>query len=226
MESSQLNKLKLIEKIAHRTSYLVPRSLFFTLLLITSCKSIDNSIQPIEADKTCIQKFKPPFKADWYNAKVDVIGKHISGLLLFKSMPDSSMRVVFTNEVGVTFFDFAFLKDGGFKVHQIIDLMNRKAVINLLRKDFEMIMMRGVTATDLKSYVKDNEIFYALQGKKETDYFITDKDCASLLRIEKTSKHKKKVEVFLIGKQQQSPDSVHLKHFTFDMQINLKKLQR
>jgi hypothetical protein len=141
-------------------------------------------------------------------------------------MSDSSRRVVFTNEVGVTFFDFGFGKDGSFKVHQIIDQMDKKAVINLLRKDFELIMMQHAKGDKLHAYIRDGEIFYALPGKKETDYFITDKECSSLLRIEKASKRKKKTEVKIWNGNQQAPDSVHLKHFTFDMQIGLKKIQR
>jgi hypothetical protein len=200
--------------------------LTFSIILLVGCQSAYKSLKPINAPENCIQKFKPVFKANWYNATVDVIGKHISGLLLFKTMPDSSMRIVFTNEVGVTFFDFEFKKDGTFKAHQIIEQMNRKAVINLLRKDFELIMMRGLASKKLKGYQQNDEVFYALDGKKETDYFITDKDCASLLRVEKGSKRKKKVEVTLWGSLGQAPDSVHLKHFTFDMQIGLKKIQR
>jgi hypothetical protein len=206
----------------------IARALLFLLIIIllTNCQSAYKSLKPVQSSTECVRKFKPVFKANWYNATIDVIGKHISGLLLFKTMPDNSMRVVFTNEVGVTFLDFEFKKDGTFKAHQIIEQMNKKAVINLLRKDFELIMMRGLTSQNLKAYQQNDEVFYALAGKKETDYFITDKDCASLLRIEKASKRTKKVEVRSWSDKNQAPDSVHLKHFTFDMQIGLKKIQR
>jgi hypothetical protein len=191
-----------------------------------SCTPLYSDLQPVQADAACLAKFKPAFRADWYNASVDVVGNHISGLLLFKSMPDSSVRIVFTNEVGLTFFDFEYTKQGKFTVHQVIEKLNKKAVINLLRKDFELIMMRDVGEKPLKSFSRNTEILYAVRGKKETDYFITDKDCASLLRIEKNSKRKKKTEVRLIGAHHQAPDSVFLKHFTFAMQLRLKKLHR
>jgi hypothetical protein len=201
-------------------------AMIFSFVLIGGCKSAYKSLQPTQAPDNCIQKFRPSFTNNWYNATVDVIGKHISGLLLIKTMPDSSRRIVFTNEVGVTFFDFGFGKDGSFKVHQIIEQMDKKAVINLLRKDFELVMMQRIEDAKLQAYTRDGEIFYALPGKKETDYFITDKECSSLLRIEKASKRKKKTEVRIWNGNRQAPDSVHLKHFTFDMQIGLKKIQR
>src|SRR3569832_981187 len=92
--------------------------LFFAVALI-GCRSAYADLQPTGGQTMCIRKFKPAFRADWYTTSVDVYGHHISGLLLFKVMPDSAVRVVFTNEVGVTFFDFEFAKSGGFKVHQI-----------------------------------------------------------------------------------------------------------
>ena len=82
----------------------------------------------------CLQKFKPVIERALYNTSVDVTGKHISGLLLIKTMPDSSIRIVFSNEMGFSFFDFGFFTGNGFKVYHIIPQMNKKAVIKTLRK--------------------------------------------------------------------------------------------
>jgi hypothetical protein len=98
----------------------------------------------------CIEKFKPDFRHEEYKTSVDVIGKHISGLLLIKYMPDSSTRIVFTNEMGLSFFDFGFLRDSGFAVYHIVPQMNKAALIKTLRKDFELIMFRNMD--EHKSY--------------------------------------------------------------------------
>jgi len=208
-----------------------PRHRFFVAALLcavtlSGCRSAYDDLQPTGEQTTCIRKFKPAFRVDWYTTSVDVYGHHISGLLLFKVMPDSAVRVVFTNEVGVTFFDFEFTKNDDFRVHQINSQLDKKIVINLLRKDFELLMMRRLGNKPLPVFRRQNEFFDALPGKRETDYFITDKDCASLLRIEKASKRKKMVEVKLVEETGSAPDSVSLQHFTFDMHIALKKLQR
>src|SRR5690349_10497852 len=89
-------------------------------LLLAGCASSYQDLKPVQADPACLAKFKPVFKSTWYNASIDVVGKHLSGLLLFKTMADSTMRVVFTNEVGITFFDFEFAPNGHFKVKQVI----------------------------------------------------------------------------------------------------------
>jgi hypothetical protein len=65
-------------------------------------------MQKIKSDESCIQKFKPDFRQVVYRTSADVVGKHLSGLLVFKFMPDSSTRVVFSNEMGFSLFDFGF----------------------------------------------------------------------------------------------------------------------
>ena len=101
-------------------------------------------MQKIQSDNSCIEKFKPNFNRAIYKASVDVVGKYISGLLVIKKMPDSSTRIVFTNEFGFTFFDFGFEADSGFRGYQIAPAMNKKPLIITLRKDFELIMFRNM----------------------------------------------------------------------------------
>ena len=88
-----------------RTRYLPFISLFIFLF---ACSSPYRKMQKISGDPACIQKFRPRFNGTVYNTKVDVVGKHLSGLLLIKTMPDSSTRIVFTSELGFKFFDFGF----------------------------------------------------------------------------------------------------------------------
>src|SRR5215471_538454 len=104
------------------------------MLVFTACSSTYKHLQKTQEGVNCIQKFKPDFTNALYYAEVNVVGKHLSGLLLIKLMPDSSTRMVFSNEAGFKFFDFEFAKDGNFKVFYIIDQMNKKPVITTLRK--------------------------------------------------------------------------------------------
>src|SRR6185369_7920767 len=110
-------------------------------LLLMRCASDYKGLQATAPDDACAARIVPArVNTSWYNADVDVVGRHISGLLLVKHMPDSSYRVVFTNEAGVTFFDFGFLTNGDFKVYNAIHQLNKKAVIQTLRKDFELVL--------------------------------------------------------------------------------------
>ena len=194
-------------------------------LLAISCAPVLYQGELVQAETKCIEKFKPVFVSDLYEAKVDVIGKHISGLLLFKVMPDSSTRVVFTNEAGVKFFDFEFRK-GNFRVYQIIRQLNKKPVVKTLRKDFEMVLMSWIGSEGPVVYRNGNELRYVFNHGKENDCVVTSEDCSTLQRLEKASSKKKKVLVNVTPGNNQAPESIGIEHLTFNMKIALKRLQR
>jgi len=201
--------------------------LFSAACTICFCCSSDyRYMHSIEADANCIANLAPrQLNTSWYHAGVDVAGSHISGLLLIKNMPDSSIRVVFTSEAGVTFFDFGFA-EGNFKVHNIIGQLNKKPVIQTLRKDFELILGLSFQGASYQSWTMNDEVFYGVKQKKETAYFITTKDCASLRRLELASSRKRKVTVLLSGQSHSSPEKIEIRHHTFNMKINLSRFEK
>jgi hypothetical protein len=201
------------------------RSLLFSLcVLLVGCKSDYKLLRHVSPDNSCIQKLSPKgINSSWFTASIDVVGKHMSGLLFIKKMDDQSYRVVFTNEMGVEFFDFGFGASGAFKVYDVIPQLDKKAVINTLRKDFELMLGLPFRGTP-EALQQGDEIYYRYIQKKESAYFITDRDCASLQRMELGSSRKRKVTVMLSGSEAQTPDSVVIRHHTFGMDIRLKKL--
>lgn len=162
----------------------------------------------------------------WYTASIDVVGKHLSGLLLIKEMPDSSRRVVFTNEAGITFLDFEFNAANQFRVKQVMKQLDYKAVVELLQKDFALMLGIPFTTPPYTAWSSGNEFFYGVTQKKETAYFITGLDCASLRRLELGSRRKRKVTVTFAGSDLRRPDALTIQHYTFNMVIALKKLER
>lgn len=205
------------------------RCLLFSSFLagLMSCASDYRNLQVSPPDHGCAEKTVPrQLATSWYNASVDVMGRHLSGLLLVKNMPDSSQRVVFTNEAGITFFDFGFSRQGDFKVYNVIAQLNKKPVIQTLRKDFELVLGVPFRKGYYNRYVFGDEIYFGVKQKKETAYFITNKDCASLHRLEWGSARKRKVSVQFPGTGYPDPDQIELLHFTFNMQIKLSRIHK
>ncbi len=195
------------------------------LCTVLGCSSQYSTLVPAVGPATCAAAFKPPFKSDLYVTHVDVIGKKVSGLLLFKMQPDSTLRTVFMNEAGLTYFDFEYPKQGGFKVHQVIHMLNKKAVITTLQKDIALIGLLCVNRDAESDYTRGTEEYHAFPSGKETDYVVTDIGCNRLIRIEKGSRRKVLTDVFFFGPAA-VPDSVAVRHHTFNMTISLKRLMR
>ncbi|MCK6690617.1 MAG: hypothetical protein L6Q97_00790 [Thermoanaerobaculia bacterium] len=151
------------------------------------------------------------------------MGKQFSGLLVFKTMPDSSRRVVFTSETGPTLFDFEFKRDS-FAVRYCLKKLNRKAVIRTLRKDFELLLMEN-TGRPAGRVLRDSaRLYFPYISGKETNYYLTDTLCRQLLRIEKAGRRKPKVIVDMEPFQAGMPENVLLEHRNFTFAIRLKAL--
>lgn len=195
------------------------------VIVLFSCSSVYKKLQKTTGDVSCIQKFKPAYTSQWYTTTVDVLNNHLSGLLLFKKMPDGSTRLLFSNEMGVKFFDFEFDTAGNFKVHHIMQTMNKKAVIKTLRKDFELVLFMH-TDPQNSSVLRDSlYTYYAFPQEKGSNYYITANDCSSLVRMERGSKKKPVVEAVMKDYKNGMPDTIGISHKNFKFDISLKRLE-
>ncbi|SFN39709.1 hypothetical protein SAMN05428949_2690 [Chitinophaga sp. YR627] len=205
------------------------RSLLLNSILLTGllsgCSSAYKNLQQTNADVQCITKFRPEFTNTLYGTQVDVLKHHLSGLLFFKQMPDSSLRVVFANEMGFKFFDFEFTKDGGFVKHYMLDKMDKKAVVKTLRGDFELVLLRpDLSRATVKQ--DSNYHYVVVPTEKGNNYYITDTACQQLERIEKSSKRKPVVKAWLTHYTAGVPDTINIRHQGFKFNISLQRVQK
>lgn len=203
-------------------------------LLLAGCGSAYKSLQPSAGDPFCIQAFRPAFTAELYKARVEVVGKNLSGLLLIKTMEDSTRRVVFSTETGVKFFDFEFGQQGVFRKHFVMKRLNKKMVVDALRNDFDLVMMNGIGEEAGQVARREGNWYYGYERGKKIAWYQTDANCSELLHAELGSKRKKLVEAKLFSAAAGpwrkgtvlAPDSVFIQHHNFNFNISLKKLDR
>ncbi len=194
--------------------------LFSALLLaFSACSNYFRDMVPIASDQHCVEKLRPgtPETTTWYQASVHVVGKHISGLMLIKTMADSSVRVVFTNQSGFKFFDFEFLPDGRFSVKHVISQLDRQPVIKTLEQDFALLLglpFHGKTG----AWRRDDERYFGVTSRKEGVYMVTDANCRTLIRLERSSNRKRMVSIMF------DADGAVITHHTFRMETVLKKM--
>jgi hypothetical protein len=193
--------------------------------ILMSCAPSLPVRQSAQVDVGCIKKFKPNFKSDLYSADVDVVGNHMSGLVLFKVMPDSSRRVVFTNEAGMKFFDFGFEANGRAATHQIIKRLNKKIVVRTLQNDFGLVLMTKVRRETPLVFRESDNLKFIFGNGKNADCVITNIDCSQLIRMEKGA-YKPQTIARLFSDGIHAPDSIIIEHLNFNMKIKLKHLVR
>jgi len=196
------------------------------ILILAGCTSVYKNLQPATGDINYIEKFRPDFNVALYKAEVDVIGHHLSGLLLIKTLPDSSVRMVFTNEVGFKFFDFAFTPDGGFKVYYVVKQMDKKPVIKTLKKDFELVMLRKQDIKTAYLAKDDSSLYYIIKKQKGFFCYVTDKGGDTLKRMEIASPRKPIVQAIMKNYTNGIPDTIGISHKNFSFTIALKRIER
>jgi len=196
------------------------------LFFLPACSSVYRKMEKTRANPACLLSFRPQFTKALYNTKVDVVGKHLSGLLLIKTMPDSSTRLLFSNEMGFKYFDFEFSAGGIFKVYYILPQMDKKAVLTTLRKDFELLLMQHLDMEKSFARKKDGLFYHGFPQSKGNNYYITDSACSQLIRLERASKRKAVVVAVMQHYTDGMPDSIGISHANFDFTIGLKKLKQ
>jgi len=196
------------------------------LFFFPACSSVYRGVKKGSTDPGCLLQFKPVFTKALYNTTVNVVGKHLSGLLLVKAMPDSSTRLVFSNEMGFKYFDFEFSAAGIFRVYYILPQMDKAAVLTTLRKDFELLLMQHLDTGKAFLLKKDGLFYYGFPQTKGNNYYITDSTCRQLIRLERASKRKPVVIAVMQNYTDGMPDSIGISHTNFNFTIGLKKLKQ
>ncbi|GGG35521.1 hypothetical protein GCM10010976_03980 [Bizionia arctica] len=188
-----------------------------------SCGSYPKK-QNFKLDQSASKNIENPYFSDAskdyvYKATIDVYDKHFGGLLIIKKIGDNNHRVVFTTEMGNKLFDFTFLKDD-FKVNFILDEFNKKILINILKKDFKVLITENLNV--LKSF-SDTEkaIFETNIYNKRHYYFFNESQLTQVIR----TKNGKENVRFLYSKiNKHLANQIEIKHRNINLEIKLKSI--
>jgi len=181
-----------------------------------------------ETDYKQVSVLKSDFKKVIYRTTIDVYGKHFSGIMVIKKIEkDTSYRLVFLSELGMKIFDFEFnnnLKDR-FKIHQILEPINKKLLISTLRKDFELFLKLNHKNTKSKTYSSNNSIIEKVKFNSLYNYYTYNNDSNYVTQILQKGWLLKKLIITNIGYSENSPDSVNFTHKGINLTINLSKMR-
>lgn len=199
------------------------------IIFLASCSSPYKQLQKAPAPQGSAFTFKPVFDKVLYRGTVDggfLFKKfHLSGLLFFKTLENGTVRAIYQNEMGFTFFDFEWNSNDSFKVNQVMPRLDKPAVIKTLRKDIELLLMKGLK--------KESEVAFTDRGKllfRRLDisggYVYYVEDSGRLVRIENAGEKSKVVTMSIEGKDQPSgmPKQVFIDHHKANFTIQLTKL--
>ncbi|WP_422082327.1 hypothetical protein [Ulvibacterium sp.] len=193
------------------------------LLLVWACASYPerNDFQLVETSNATVTNpyFSNLDKDYVYKADIDLYKKTFSGILVLKKLGVRHHRVVFTTELGNTIFDFSFWDDD-FIVNHILPEMNKKIVINLLKRDFRTLVTENVSI--LNTFTSQDEFIFETEIDERVNYYHTV--AGNLEKIVQTKNRKKKVAFIFSAVHAEVAKNIQILHHNIKLSIRLKAI--
>lgn len=177
------------------------------------------------------EKFRVNLDRALYSCRVygkTPLGKrfNLSGLLFFKQLEDGSVRVVFQNQMGVSFFDFGWDTANVFTVYQVVEQMNKPALIKTLKKDFELLLYKNLKLPAKGLYQNGSGSDYLkYELERGFVYYVFEQN--NIVRIENADDKRKVVVMELEQAKGMNTwaEKLHIKHLRANFSIDLTKIQ-
>ena len=201
--------------------FLISSGLF---LLFISCKTYEiPNVAKIENGQRIIQNFyfSDSEKDYVYKANIEVYGKQLGGIFVAKKINDTLHRAVLTTDFGNTLLDFE-VSENSFKVNYCIEELNKKIVLNTLKKDFRLVFREKYSAEE----VFENQIhtIYKTKDGNRFNYLFENKSDKRLTKLTHTTKSKEKVLIQFEGKNTTFAEKITIEHKNIKLKIELNQI--
>ncbi len=154
-----------------------------------------------------------------YKTKIKAFGNVFGGILIIKKLDTEHHRVVFTTSFGNKLFDFELLKNET-KIHFIMEELNRKLIINTLKRDFRTLTQ--IHHHINKAFKKDSKtIVFQCKAEKRFNHFFVASKTQELQHIIHTSKTKEKIKISFSGIQNTIAKTINIQHNNAPIRIDL-----
>ena len=197
------------------------------LFIVASCAT-NNLVNDLKLVALDIPIYNLPYfsnsETDYvYKANISVYGNELSGIFIVKKINETTHRVVFTTEFGNKLLDFE-ISDSDFKINFIIEDLNRKILINTLKKDFKLLLRN-------KFYIKkqfENDVFkvYVIEDGKNFDYIYITKSNEKPSKIVLASKRKIYISIVYTSENNSFANSIIIQHNAINLKIQFNYLKR
>lgn len=193
----------------------------FCCLISCASYSKKNNFKEVGSGSEVIHNpyFSDASKDYVYKAKIDVYNKSFGGIFIVKKIGKRNHRVVFTTEMGSKIFDFSFQEDN-FKVNYILEEMDKKILLNVLEKDFR-VLVREHQLVLSKSVKINSTLLEANIVNKKYFYIFEDEKLNSISRV---NMGKEKVQFLFSEIKANTAKNIQILHHNIKLTINLKAI--
>lgn len=195
-------------------------SLVFLLLACGSYPKKQNFNETASEEVEIINPYFSKSEIDYvYKADIKVFKNSFSGIFIVKKLGAEHHRIVFTTEMGNKLFDFEILQKN-FKINHILPKMDKKVLINILKRDFFALIDEKTFST--KTYIKENFSMKRADLLSKKHYYIFENGL--LKKIVRFGMGKEKVTFLFSGINDNIARDIDIQHQNIKLKIHLKKI--
>ncbi len=166
--------------------------------------------------------FDSSFERALYKGSLDISKHHLSGLFLIKRISGNAIRIVFSNELGINFFDFE-LKGDEFIVHSCFPSLEKASLLKLLGNDFRLLLIPDTTITRMKpGRSRDPKLsIFGVKSARGSFHYTYDYDSGKIRRIQTSPSFMGRTDLQVYGDERMQPTRIHISNPTIRLHIRM-----
>jgi hypothetical protein len=166
--------------------------------------------------------FDSAFGKALYKGSLDISKHHLSGLFYMKRISENAVRILFSNELGINFFDLE-LKGDELIVHSCFPSLNRLSLLKLLENDFRLLLVPDTSVTRMKrGRSKDPELLiFGVRSARGSFHYTYDKDSGKIRRIQTSRSVIGRTDLRVYGDEGLQPKKIYITNPTIRLHIRM-----
>ena len=199
--------------------------LIISACLLASCSA--GTVKGLQEQQLQEKTFKVPYFSDAaadyvYKAHISIYGRDFGGIFIAKKMNDTLYRAAFTTEFGNKLFDFE-ITDDSFKINYILEELDRKIIVNTLKRDFMLLLKKEHTLSG--QYDEENSTVYKSESNDRYNYLFVDKKDGKLSKLVNATKSKEKIVINYLSENNILAKNIVIDHKNIKLRIELNHIQ-
>lgn len=166
--------------------------------------------------------FDSSFTKVLYKGSLDISKHHLTGLFFLKRISANSVRIVFSNELGMNYFDLE-LKGNKLIIHSCFPSLKRTSLLHLIENDFRLLMVPDTTIKRIKHIESKDPELLVFRVKSARGYFLYTyaRGTGKIWRIQTTHSIIGKTDLRVDGDDRYYPAKVNISNPTIRLHLHM-----
>lgn len=212
-----------MQKFLMRSSLFLKFLLFLFLWLGFSARIIGKHKGNVHGHGTYLTSiFDSSFEKALFKGSLDISKHHLTGLFYLKRISANSVRIAFSNELGMSYFD---LEVNGNKliIHSCFPSLKRTSLLHLIENDFRLLLVPDTTILRIKhDKSKDPALLiFRVKSARGTFHYTYEKDSGKICCIQSSRAIIGKTDIRVYDYKRLQPLKVYISNPTIHLHIHL-----